>query len=115
MNNRQIEEMVITVELMMQLNPDNSRSEIIDTLKTIHRCQTHVHRYAEIMCERDLSKNEEHQLERQQDKIKFFMKKLHPDMNVKFQWDPRGAVVKLLLPIQRSNSWDGENVWILNW
>ena len=83
-----------------------------DLLSDLHKCESSLHRYSEIECERELTESEN----KRQDSIIRKVDHIAAVLGfaVRYNGDPRGFAIQFVLPSGRSNSFGGE-IWGLNW
>lgn len=81
-------------------------------MDSLHYHETALHHLAETACNRELTPKEI----KKQHKLEFHVWGLVEllGLNVKFNHDPRGGYIRLLLPSKDHNNWDGET-WGIYW
>jgi hypothetical protein len=86
--------------------------KMADLLSDLHRCESSLHRYAVIACERELTDSENKRQNTVTRKVDHIAAVL--GFPVRYNNDPRGFAIQFVLPSGRSNSFGGE-IWGLNW
>jgi hypothetical protein len=82
------------------------RSRVRELLPMLRRCEMQLNKLNEVECSGDLSPAQLRTRTAYQREAKRDAKEL--GCSVRFNGDPRGAAIRLLLPDGRSNNWDGE-------
>jgi len=110
MNKRQAREYAIAQEYLGQYGFRDA------DLNKLHRAETSLHRIDELLCSVEMSEQEQARVERRAENIERRIDALCTEhgVEVRFNGDPRGGAVRLVLPGGESNSWDGET-WEILW
>lgn len=79
---------------------------VADCLIKLRREEIKLHRFYNIACMRDVTEKEDKAADKCQERVKKICETL--GCKVRFNADPRGGAICLILPSGRHNSWDGE-------
>ena len=85
-------------------------------LDRLHRYETALHRISERQCSEEMSEAETARVERREAAAEKAVQKIAEahGLTVRFNGDPRGGAIRLVLPSGKSNNWDGET-WGIFW
>ena len=98
--------------IVSQKNLPLTQAQVSNDLDWLHRQETTLHRLAEDACNYGLSPSQEKKEARIENKVTDLLSLY--GITVKFNGDPRGGAIRMLLPDHSSNGWDGET-WGIYW
>lgn len=100
------------LHIVNEKNLPLTQSQVSCDLEWLHRQETTLHRLAEVACNRDMTKREERKEERIEQQVIALLTQYGID--VRFNGDPRGSAIRMILPGKESNNWDHET-WGIYW
>lgn len=90
------------------INPDSdvrSEADILDIMRNLHRYETTLSTINEKVCSYEMDEKESQRLERKEqnteNKVRAALERINPDIQVRFQGDPRGHAIQIIFPGSR--------------
>ena len=113
MTKAQLNEYLSTYKMLEEeARPKLISLQIKGVMDSLHRYETTLHRLAEQDCNYGLTEKEEKKETNIKKKVEAIAFQL--GFEVKFNGDPRGGAIRLLIPSGKSNNLDGET-WGIYW
>jgi len=98
--------------IVNQKNLPLSQVNVSNDLDWLHRQETTLHRLSEYSCNCGLSPAQERKEANIENKVTALLEMY--GITVRFNGDPRGGAIRMILPDHTSNGWDGET-WGICW